>query len=230
MKPVRPEADRCSIIGLAQRSSCAPEHGRGQGEEMGEWSTARKLGIMAAVLLAVLPCEVRLASAQESSSAETTAETKPVARFRKHVGGDIDAEPMEQFEAASTVDCELSCRRTQGCVAFSHDVWNQLCFLKSSATELQRNARTISGVLDSLPDPIWSSKPIVLEYFNDKTFPPFGFRAESASNRDQCGDMCLDDNRCVAFSYVVKTDECRIYDKTSEYVKMRGVKSGAKRQ
>lgn len=194
---------------------------------MFEWLTARKLGIAVAILVAISPLEARIAFTQDAAPA---TESKPKIRFKKHVGGDIVSEPLTQFTTAATVQCELACRRTQGCVAFSHDVWNQLCFLKGTAAELQRNARTISGVLDSLPDPTWSTAPIFLEYFNGKSFPPFGYRSARARNRDECGNICLQDDTCSAFSYVVKNDECRIYDKTSEYVKMRGVESGAKRQ
>ncbi len=190
-----------------------------------------KLCAVLAILLVLFVASDRPAGAQAAAQPPNAAAgSGGRTHFKIYPNSDIDLTPFETLTTASTAKCELACRQTDGCVAYSHDVWNHICYLKDSAPARLLNARTVSGVMDTLSQPPPSENDVYLEYFNEKTFPAFGYRASMARTRDECGEICLADKDCNAFSFVVREKECRVYDATSEYVKKSGIMSGAKRQ
>ncbi|NNE23427.1 MAG: hypothetical protein HKN11_12540 [Rhizobiales bacterium] len=142
------------------------------------------------------------------------------------IGGDLsNARGVRSVKA-----CAGQCTKAARCAAFTYDKWNRWCFLKTSATQLRLEPKTVSGFLSRLAAPARLASNITLKHYRGKSFPYKGYKTLSSKSFEACGSVCLDEDRCVAFSFVKAGGDCKLLNSAGEYFSDSAVDSGVKRQ
>ena len=153
----------------------------------------------------------------------------PTSRFMKNtdlVGADI------LKAKAGTVDgCEVLCKRTTGCRAFTYDRWNRLCILKSSVHMSRLSPKATSGLLQGAPVPPAASNQFSLLKYPKKTFRDEARRTLRVDGEKTCAASCAADHGCVAYTYFRLEQSCRLFaGEVAEYFPDPNASSGAKTQ
>ena len=168
---------------------------------------------------------------EPSQPSPPQAEPAPPTAFMRFANRDLSRDATETRGAQSIDQCEAMCRYAGGwCKAYTFDTWNEKCFMKEGAGQLEINARATSGVSSSLGTPSLSSEEIRFERFNNKAFPGDRFRVLSSGSRDACEGECWSLNQCIAYSFTQSQGRCVLYEQPREYSSRPGTHSGAKRQ
>jgi len=158
--------------------------------------------------------------AAPNKTAPKKTRPKTNATFRDYYNYDIPGFDIGGGDAANdqgASGCESTCKSVRGCVAYTYDIWNQRCFLKSGADTRRFDARSASGVMSEIPAPRKSRTPITFEYFNNYKLWGMALGGEKpARSRDQCKSMCEAAEECVAFTFDKKASGCTIYHKPME--------------
>lgn len=175
-------------------------------------------------------CNARPVRTTTSEELLEVAQSNGEKAFNRYENFDLTADAMLHFPVSAQGQCERRCTQEERCVAYTFDEWNRVCFLKGAVGALLLNARSISGVLSNLEQPVRSSEPIIIEKFNKKSFIDTGFYEVRASSFEGCSALCLADDFCSVFTFMAKGSQCRLYERSGEYFDRKGSTSGAKRQ
>lgn len=170
-----------------------------------------------------------LAKAKEAEAAESEAESAAMS-FRQMPNTDLVGSLIANVGTQSLDECEKACGKDQACNAYSFNMWNSMCFLKSDATLRYLDPATTSGLKgETYPPPISDGMMSMLR-FRNKSFPGEPARADPVSRFEDCETSCEAAESCVAFSFVKAEAMCKIFEQAGEYIGDQGVDSGAKRQ
>lgn len=146
-------------------------------------------------------------------------------------GMDLPGGTVVTMHDVDASQCEAACSDDGRCIAYTYDRWNSVCSLKSSFQYRSVNARALSGYLPHRGTPIASSSPVKYEFFNEKAFLDKPFKTVlSVGNRAGCEQLCGQVGKCIAFTFLAKARNCKLFDFPDQYFKDRSAQSGAKRQ
>jgi hypothetical protein len=149
--------------------------------------------------------------------------------FTAYSSRDMQGGDYHKQRGISLDQCENLCKRDSRCRAYSYDVWNRYCFLKSSINPLRIEPRSVTFVAKGVTvtyderDPIIQRRPL-------KAFPNDPYLQANAQNYGDCSQRCLKDKRCEAFNFHQSTRRCNLIEKPSEYSDDRGAEVGIKVQ
>ncbi|KQT01742.1 hypothetical protein ASG42_26900 [Rhizobium sp. Leaf391] len=148
--------------------------------------------------------------------------TRRPTRMALYTGLDLFGDDLRAERMADAAECAKTCLAMNGvCKAFTFNTNSKIvkgpnCFLKSSEGRADGNAVAISGrFLSSVePDPqdfsISTIDPTA-SLFKDVDLPGGDLSSRPAqigSNAQQCRLTCIDEGRCVAFTYIKRKKEC----------------------
>jgi hypothetical protein len=170
----------------------------------------------------------RTPAPQQQPPAEEPTPERQFALFANHdvFGNDLDVIPSE-----SLTQCQQACTDNGQCSVFTFNAWNKKCFLKAGAGDLRLDPRATTGVSTELGQPSFRDSEIVMEYYHSYVMsgtrlgPP-----RVANNRQQCENICWQNDSCVAFSFDAGDRSCSMYDKADNRFQRRGIESGSKVQ
>lgn len=140
-------------------------------------------------------------------------------------GYDIIGFDFLQFADASVASCEDACLLEQRCVALTYNKRERYCFLKDDALLLVRNDSAISAYAPAkAQDTILSNLTVVSDYDS------IGGDYAKIDNTQfvPCLVACIQEDRCRAFAYVRKRNQCWLKDELSQLEKQPGVEFGYK--
>jgi tetratricopeptide (TPR) repeat protein len=158
-------------------------------------------------------------------------ETSTVKGSFKHFANTDFAGPLlKKTPADSAADCEVQCQANGNCAAFTFNVWNAACFLKSGVTTALLEPSSVSGLPAGAAAPPKSTAAKSMVRYRGRVFPGEPASAGASASFVTCEARCEDDPHCVAFSYVKESRICRQFARAGEYSKDKGIDSGIKRQ
>jgi hypothetical protein len=150
--------------------------------------------------------------------------------FKHFDNTDFAGALLKKTPADSAVDCEAKCQARVACAAFTFNVWNAACFLKSDVTTALLEPSSVSGLPASAAAPPKSTVAKSMVRYRGRVFPGEPSSAGASASFVTCEARCEDDPHCVAFSYVKESRICRQFARAGEYSKDSGFDSGVKRQ
>lgn len=173
---------------------------------------------------------LKVAEALFAARAKDIEEGPEPTTFRQMPNTDLVGSLIGKVDAASAAQCESACGQDRTCQAYSFNLWNAMCFLKSDATLRFLDPSTVSGLKsEAYPPPISDAMMSMLR-FRNKAFPGEPLRASPENRFEDCEASCETSESCVAFSFVKAESMCRIFEQAGGYTSDDGVDSGAKRQ
>jgi tetratricopeptide (TPR) repeat protein len=169
---------------------------------------------------------------QRLGVAPVASKTKRAAKgtFKRFANTDFAGALLEKKPAGSAQECEAKCQAHGDCAAFTYNVWNAACFLKSKVTAALLEPSSVSGLPLSAASPPKSAAAESMARYRGRVFPGKPYSSAAAASFETCEGRCEDDARCLAFSYVKASSSCRQFATAGEYLKDRGIDSGVKRQ
>lgn len=147
-----------------------------------------------------------------------------------HTGGWVnlashafDGRDIATLPKVSRERCEQACADDARCVGFLYDKWNRWCFLKDGiATAYLHPKYDIAAKRSTLPSGLFprSPAPRDITLYRGKHFPGATGSRTTATSLDGCGQTCLINQDCVAFSYSrrgPKSQRCLLMSEAGEY-------------
>ncbi|WP_234844259.1 PAN domain-containing protein [Sinorhizobium medicae] len=186
------------------------------------------------------PSLIDPAQSEKMSAIEEFAR-KPT-RIAIYTGLDLFGDDLTSKRTADVAECATSCLEMNGsCKAFTFNANPKIvrgpnCFLKANEGRADGNSVAISGkfLASADPDPTSFSMGTIdpkKALFEDVDLPgaDLGVRA-SISNATplQCRLACIDNDRCVAFTYIKKKRECWLKGAVGTPLFKSGMISGVK--
>lgn len=162
-----------------------------------------------------------------------SAEAKPSTSkgsFKHFANTDFAGPLLQKAPAGSAADCEAQCRAYSKCAAFTFNVWNAACFLKSDVAAALLEPSSVSGLPAGAAAPPKSTAVKSMVRYRGRVFPGEPSSAGASASFVTCEARCEDDPHCVAFSFVKESRICRQFARAGEYSKDSGFDSGVKRQ
>ena len=141
----------------------------------------------------------------------------------------MDGGDYQKQRGISQDQCESLCKKDSRCRAYSYDMWNRYCFLKSSVNQLRLEPRSVTFVPNGVTvtyddrEPVIQRRPL-------KAFPNEPYLQANAQNYGDCSQRCLKDKRCEAFNFFQATRRCNLIEKPKEYSDDWGAEIGIKVQ
>lgn len=158
-------------------------------------------------------------------------EAKPERQFTLFANYDAFDNDLDSIPSDSLEQCQQACRDNAQCSVFTFNAWNKKCFLKAGAGDLRLDPRATTGVSTERGQPSFRNSQVVMEYYHSYVMsgtrigPP-----RVANNRQQCENICWENDRCVAFSFDGGDRACSMFDKADNRFPRRGIESGSKVQ
>jgi hypothetical protein len=176
-------------------------------------------------------------SAAPAPSAASTASTAAAApagtardpSFTAYSSRDMDGGDYHKQRGISQDQCESLCKKDSRCRAYSYDVWNRYCFLKSSVNPLRLEPRSVTFVASGATVTYDESEPVI-QRRPQKAFPNEPYLQANAQSYGDCSQRCLKDKRCEAFNFYASTRRCNLIEKPKEYSDVWGAEIGIKVQ
>ena len=150
--------------------------------------------------------------------------------FKHFANTDFAGALLKKTPAASAADCESKCQANNNCAAFTFNVWNAACFLKSEVSTALLEPSSVSGLPAGAAAPPKSTAAKSMVRYRGRVFPGEPSSAGASASFVTCEARCEDDPHCVAFSYVKESRICRQFARAGEYSRDSGIDSGVKRQ
>ncbi|MGO8104157.1 PAN domain-containing protein [Rhizobium leguminosarum] len=196
-------------------------------------------------------CRLFAAINSARDNAETTAETKypingyrtPAAQqeptpeepkqrqFALFPNHDVFGNDIDVFPSDSLALCQQACADNAQCSVFTFNAWNTKCFLKAGAGELRLDPRATTGVSSELGPPSYRDSQVKIEYYHSYVMSGSRIGPRRLSNsRQQCENICWENDSCVAFSFAAGDRACSIYDSADNRFPQQGIESGSKVQ
>lgn len=150
-------------------------------------------------------------------------------------GGELSEEPgvnrkgndYTRFEAGEVRECRRACARDRRCQAYTYNLGDRLCYLKDRVPGASRDSRTVSGVKGGGYSGDGGGGGRLSEE-RGVDFKGGDYSTRDARGLDDCKDLCRRDNRCVAYTYALRSGTCYLKDRTgrreSDQDKVSGVK------
>ena len=171
--------------------------------------------------------DFRKALAMDPAKAESSAAK---GAFQHFANTDFAGPLLKKTSADSAARCEAQCQANRKCAAFTFNVWNAVCFLKSEVSAALLEPSSVSGLPAGAAAPPKSTAAKSMVRYRGRVFPGEPSSAGASASFVTCEARCEDDPHCVAFSYVKENRICRQFARAGEYSKDSGFDSGVKRQ
>ena len=169
------------------------------------------------------------ATALPSSSAAPAIDAPSGRSFAAYPSRDMEGGDYQRERGISLDQCEDRCKRDSRCRAFSYDMWNRFCFLKSSINPLRLEPRNITSVRPGITVTNDDREPVI-QRRSQKAFPNDPYLQANAQSYEDCSQRCLKDKRCEAFNFYQLSRRCNLIEKPKEYSDARGAEIGIKVQ
>ncbi|MBY3432995.1 hypothetical protein HFN89_02225 [Rhizobium laguerreae] len=191
-------------------------------------------------------CRLFAAINSARDNAEATAETRyPINGYRTPAAPeepkqrefalfpnhDVFGNDLNVFASDTLAECQQSCADNAQCSVFTFNAWNKKCFLKAGTGELRLDPRATTGVSSELPAPSYRDSQVKIEYYHSYVMSGSRIGQRRVSNsRQQCENICWENDACVAFSFDAGDRACSMYDSADNRFQRQGIESGAKVQ
>jgi hypothetical protein len=149
--------------------------------------------------------------------------------FAAYDSRDMEGGDYQRHRGISLDQCEDYCKRDGRCQAFSYDMWNRFCFLKSSINALRLEPRSVTRVPSGVTVTNDDREPVI-QRRAQKAFPNDPYLQANAQNFDDCAQRCMKDKRCEAFNFYQVSRRCHLIERPNEYSDARGAEIGIKVQ
>ncbi len=149
--------------------------------------------------------------------------------FTAYTSRDMQGGDYQKQRGISQDQCESLCRKDSRCQAYSYDVWNRYCFLKSSINPLRLEPRSVTALATGAAVAFDDGDPVI-QRRPQKAFPNEPYLQANAQNYGDCAVRCLKDKRCEAFNFFQSGRRCDLIEKPREYSDSRGAELGIKVQ
>lgn len=184
-----------------------------------------------------------LPSASSSQLSSLEEYTRRPTRMALHAGLDFYGGDIDSMRTVDAAACARHCLATSGsCKAFTFNTNDRIvsgpnCFLKSEKGIADGNMVAISGELLTSADRDPASFVMGVidpreSVFDDIDLPGGDLSrspTRSARSKDQCRLACVEDDRCVAFTFVAPKRECWLKGTIGTPRYREGMVSGAKK-
>jgi hypothetical protein len=164
-----------------------------------------------------------------SASAAPSSSAASGRSFTAYPSRDMEGGDYQRQHGISLDQCEDHCNRDSRCQAFSYDVWNRFCYLKSAINRLRLEPRSVTSVRSGITVAYDNGEPII-QRRSQKAFPNDPYLQANAQNYEDCSQRCLKDKRCEAFNFHQLSRHCNLIEKPKEYSDARGTEIGIKVQ
>jgi hypothetical protein len=115
--------------------------------------------------------------------------------------------PNGSFKTTSQDFCQLSCQAKLDCGAYTYDIRNHVCYMKSGGRVKLASTTAFSGARTSVYDSLRFSQIVI---FGKQESAGFDYKAIDADKLESCVFACDQDTACVAFSYFKKLHICSL--------------------
>jgi hypothetical protein len=103
--------------------------------------------------------------------------------FAAYNSRDMEGGDYQRHRGVSLDQCEDYCKRDGRCQAFSYDIWNRFCLLKSSINALRLEPRSVTRVPSGVTVTNDDREPVI-QRRAQKAFPTFA--SQCAKSYDDC--------------------------------------------
>jgi len=168
----------------------------------------------------------------QHSGKEPSFVTPKAADFVIFPGFDLPGGDIGLVRNATLETCRQSCDAEETCTAYTHDRWNNLCFLKS-ATDAS-NQIYVQPKADSYIEPSFAARirsartNIVMKKRNNKAFFGSPYHDFGSSSFSQCASFCEEEDKCLAVNF--SDNLCEMFDHPAVYNDRLGTIIGLKHQ
>lgn len=125
-------------------------------------------------------------------------------------GHDLPGMPLKNV---TKYQCEEACVADARCRAFTFNKRHDVCFLKSSGERVFRNPNAEAGYMRDLQSSLRRSSMTIMERTD---FPGNDYDELRDVGFGECSDVCEEDDRCRAFTYMAKRKRCWLKDDLSD--------------
>ncbi|MGP0057881.1 MAG: protein kinase domain-containing protein [Beijerinckiaceae bacterium] len=174
--------------------------------------------------------DCRTALSEVQSKPGTQIAPAQVINYRVYENQDLDGGDIEKSSSVDVGNCTESCRQNARCRAFTFDKWNHLCILKADFGVMRLNPRATTGIRSDMSAPPTATSKILMERYRGKAFPGSGYRTVEIAQFEKCENLCLNENFCVAYTFMKNDRMCHLFYTTGEYFRNTAADSGGKRQ
>ena len=164
-----------------------------------------------------------------TASAAPSSGAASVQSFTAYPSRDMEGGDYQRQRGISLDQCEDHCNRDSRCQAFSYDVWNRFCYLKSSINRLRLEPRSVTSVRSGITVTYADGEPVI-QRRSQKAFPNEPYLQANAKNYEDCSQRCLKDKRCEAFNFYQFSRRCNLIERPKEYSDAMGTEIGIKVQ
>jgi hypothetical protein len=142
-------------------------------------------------------------------------------------GYDYRGGDYRDFSASGVSRCKAECRDDSRCEAYTFNLRTDTCYLKDRVGDYQRNQDTVTGVKSEAGGGgrPWGADLTEEEGYDYRGGDYASFDAPSVSS---CKSSCRRDDRCLAYSYNVRTDTCYLKDRVGNYQRNSETVTGVK--
>ena len=142
-------------------------------------------------------------------------------------GYDYRGGDYRDFRTSGVSRCKVECRDDSRCEAYTFNLRTDTCYLKDRVGNYQRNQDTVTGVKSDAGGGgrPWSEDLTEEEGYDYRGGDYDSFDAPSVSS---CKSACRRDDRCVAYSYNLRTDTCYLKDRVGSYQRNSDTVTGVK--
>jgi hypothetical protein len=129
------------------------------------------------------------------------------------------------INVGSATECGSRCRDERGCRAYTFNMGNSACFLKSGAETVHRNVNAISGYEATLEQALRQS-PFIIQEGTDYQGSDLQFLHPLSF--EQCALECEKHADCRAFSYISRKGQCWLKSNAHSATSKKGITSGVR--
>lgn len=171
--------------------------------------------------------EAQEADARRRADEQKAAEAR---RLVSRVNLAITGQDIETIRDTTLDACVARCQGDTRCLAYSFDLWNNWCFLKSESKLGLTDPKYHSGYRVTSA-PTTSSAQLQFQRYRGRAFPSGGEPTVRAETTEACEARCDGDAKCLAYTFVTSSKQCRLMERTrGAYAPETGTDSGVKRQ
>jgi hypothetical protein len=127
-----------------------------------------------------------------------------------YVNRDVDGFDYQVLRNKDLADCQRQCKSDGRCRAYTFNKWENVCFLKSSATVTRIEPRGISGVLSS-DDVQTARRPPTIQRLSSRRFPGSPYRSLARTDYDSCAKACATEPLCLGVNFGKLDRSCALF-------------------
>jgi tetratricopeptide (TPR) repeat protein len=145
---------------------------------------------------------------------------------------DISGKLIAKKDATNSKACAAQCSSDGACVTWTFNVWNAMCFTKSSADELLFEPSSVSGMAAGKSPPPKSDLAVTMVRYRGKRFDISKGKQTAAGSYEDCEASCKKSKACAVFTWVGDEENAcyLISQTTAAYESEPEMDSGVKRQ